>query len=110
MVYCTFCGLSNCKDCTKKTRIFPNSQPDPETGKRTKRGTICKMCDRKFFVKSIVQVTSKQISVQTSTIADTKKKLQRQCDDIQFDIKEDEYEQEAMLNQIDEADQDLDHI
>ena len=77
MVYCTYCGLSNCKDCSKKTRIYPQCEVDHETGKRKERGTICKLCDRKFFIKDIVQNTSKQIEVQNISIKAIKKNLKK---------------------------------
>lgn len=61
MVFCTFCGLSACQDCTKKTRIYPKSDKDPETGKQSLRGVICKLCDRKFFIRDIVSRSMQQI-------------------------------------------------
>lgn len=57
MVFCTFCGRSACEKCTKKTRLFPESYKDPATGKPTKRDTICKLCDRKFFIRELVNDT-----------------------------------------------------
>ena len=83
MVYCTYCGLSNCKPCATKTRIYPNSQVDHETGKRTERGTICKLCDRKFFIKDIVRASSKEIATQNIAIKAIKKNLDRLCNDAQ---------------------------
>ena len=82
MVYCTYCGLSNCKACTQKTRIYPNSQVD-ESGVRTSRGTICKLCDRKFFIKNIVRASSKEIATQNIAIKAIKKNLEALCDDAQ---------------------------
>jgi hypothetical protein len=70
MVFCQFCGVSACGDCTKKTRIFPACNIDPEVGKRTSRGVICKLCDRKFMVSGLVQNSIKQIEMQNTVIKD----------------------------------------
>ena len=100
MVFCTYCGHSNCKECSKKTRIYPNSQIDHETGKRTERGTICKLCDRKFHIKDIVQATSKLIEVQNISIKAIQKNLDKQCNDTQIEIGEDEFEKDNMINLV----------
>lgn len=44
---CLFCGLGACKTCSQKTRAFPMA----EKGSKNDRGTICKLCDRKFIVR-----------------------------------------------------------
>ena len=57
--HCHFCGLSNCKKCLVKTRNFqPKQTGTPQLDKKGQeirnRGTICKLCDRKFLVKEMV--------------------------------------------------------
>ena len=67
--HCHFCGNSNCKKCMTKTRKFVQ-RGDPSNGKRERaksgtelnksrrdipeRGSICKLCDRKFIIKEMV--------------------------------------------------------
>lgn len=72
--HCHFCGISNCKNCMKKTRkfyqdrrsSFANQQNPGESD--VLRGKICKVCDRKFFIKGMVQESSKQIKAQNLAI------------------------------------------
>lgn len=60
---CTFCGYACCQNCTKKTRPYPKSGDSQITtlrGHQTialkkHKGTICKECDRKFFVKEHIE-------------------------------------------------------
>lgn len=75
MVFCQFCGLSACQDCTKKTRIFAMSTAD-HTGKR-ERGIICKLCDRKFFIKEMMQKSIKEIEMQNVVIQLSKTKVNK---------------------------------
>lgn len=65
---CTFCGYACCPECTIKTRPYPLSALDSNK-KRSLRGTICKMCDRKFFVKSLVDTKMKQIETNKVSIS-----------------------------------------
>ena len=73
--HCQFCGMSSCKKCLKKTRQFrqprrsTTSQTDEnekkkKKAKKVKRGIICKLCDRKFIVKEMVQGTLDSITMQ----------------------------------------------
>lgn len=65
--HCTFCGMSSCKSCMTKSRCF---QPDKsgqkeldKSGREIKiRGTICKLCDRKFLVKEMIHTTLTEIT------------------------------------------------
>ena len=59
MHFCEFCGYSNHEKCVKKTRIYPQAPKDPETNRRSLRGKICRLCDRKFFVQEKVAATMK---------------------------------------------------
>ena len=61
MKYCEFCGHSNCKDCLKKTRIFPHHNQSLSDSKKEQRGKICKRCDRKFFIKRMLMDSTKTI-------------------------------------------------
>jgi len=82
MVFCQFCGVSACGDCTKKTRIFPACNIDPEVGKRTSRGVICKLCDRKFMVSGLVQNSIKQIEMQNTVIKDVAGNIANQMSEL----------------------------
>ena len=81
--YCEFCGISNCKKCTKGSRKFLgvstkkttresqsklNKSKDSKTDESEGRGRICKVCVRKFHIKEMVQDSSKLIYVQNLTI------------------------------------------
>ena len=64
--HCHFCGMSNCKKCMIKTRKFcdrnrgrgsnAGSANELSRSKRDlpDRGSICKLCDRKFLIKEMV--------------------------------------------------------
>lgn len=66
MVLCTFCGYGACKDCTKKERFFPLSEVKSKLHEQ--RGTVCKLCDRKFFVRGMVDITRKEIDANNTSI------------------------------------------
>ena len=53
MRFCSFCGNANDEKCMKKTRLYPLAPKDDE-GNLTARGPICRLCDRKFHVRSDV--------------------------------------------------------
>ena len=56
-----------------------------ETVKEDKRerGTICKLCDRKFFIKEMMTKSMKDIEMQNNVINQTKGKLQIQNNEIE---------------------------
>ena len=71
--HCTFCGNSNCKNCLKKSRNFQckkmGDQCLSECSKEVKvRGTICKLCDRKFLIKEMVHKTLEEISFHNTAL------------------------------------------
>jgi hypothetical protein len=47
--YSTYCSFSTCKVCLYKTRPYPMKNLG-----HGKRGDICKVCDRKFFVREMI--------------------------------------------------------
>jgi hypothetical protein len=51
-----FCGMSNCKKCLEKTRPYPAHNENNK-----KRGIICVLCDRKFYVKEILKESMEKI-------------------------------------------------
>ena len=51
MLFCQFCGTSNCEDCLFKERQFPRAQLQVDGSK--KKGQICKLCDRKFYLRQL---------------------------------------------------------
>ena len=64
--HCHFCGISNCKKCLVKTRPFKHSEAQIEVDKSgrevRRRGTICRLCDRKFIIKDTVNGSLKEIT------------------------------------------------
>ena len=57
--HCHFCGKSSCKACMTKQRNFKGKRGGDrqldKSGREVKlRGSICKLCDRKFLIKDIV--------------------------------------------------------
>jgi len=53
-----FCGGPYCKTCIIKTRPFPRNNPEYKN-----RGSICKICDRKFYVKDMVKASKERIEI-----------------------------------------------
>ena len=49
MLFCQFCGQSNCEKCFYKERMFPHGKINADGQKP--RGKICKLCDRKFIMR-----------------------------------------------------------
>ena len=65
--HCHFCGKSSCKLCMTKSRNFKHKRGGErqldKSGREVRlRGQICKLCDRKFLTKDIVQKTLKEIT------------------------------------------------
>jgi hypothetical protein len=56
--WCTFCGNSVCKECLTKTRPYPKAALD-NSGNRI-RGDICKLCDRRFLVRTMLLESQSQ--------------------------------------------------
>ena len=48
---CMFCGTANCENCLYKERAFPRATIN--AGGKKKKGEICKVCDRKFFIRQM---------------------------------------------------------
>ena len=72
--HCHFCGMSNCKHCLTKSRKFITKDTGrvelTKSGRQViKRGTICKLCDRKFLIKDMVQGTLDEIRTHNSAIS-----------------------------------------
>lgn len=69
--HCDFCGISNCKKCLRKQRNFKEIIGGLNRSQRgpNKRGMICKLCDRKFFIKQMVQGTLKDITAHNTFLA-----------------------------------------
>lgn len=63
---CQFCGRGCCKNCTQKSRPFPLAPKDP-SGMRL-RGPCCKLCDRKFLLRNLMDKTQKMMEVQNMSI------------------------------------------
>lgn len=80
MTKCTFCGLGACENCTKKKHYYPQSEM--KNGIHESRGTICKLCDRKFFIYKMVEATRKEIEANQASIKAIESNKKR--DKIQF--------------------------
>ena len=80
---CNFCALSYCSDCRYKQRAFykpgserrsrqsqsiANRKDIAKADKEERKGDICKVCDRKFFLKDIVSDKNLQIEAQTNQL------------------------------------------
>jgi hypothetical protein len=70
MEFCTFCGYGACENCAKKKRPFPMSEI--KNGLHEKRDKICKLCDRKFYIKKIVEKTKVKMDANDSNIGASK--------------------------------------
>ena len=77
---CFFCGISNCKNCLKKTRkFFVDEKKSNITGNtildKAEVGKICKLCDRKFFIREMLDKKIKVIKAQNLTIENSRKQI-----------------------------------
>eukprot|EP00347_Sterkiella_histriomuscorum_P019671 403340731 len=61
--YCTFCGYPFCKLCVLKSMPFPKNNPDYK-----QRGQICKICDRKFYIREMMKASKLEIEMQQMAI------------------------------------------
>lgn len=52
LAFSDFCGLSVCALCLTKTKPYPCRNENNKN-----RGTICKVCDRKFFIRDMLKDT-----------------------------------------------------
>ena len=68
MLFCDFCGQSVCQNCRKKKRLFPLGPVDEETGRLCLPGEICKVCDRKFFIRDNVKKSLDQMKAVDKSI------------------------------------------
>lgn len=71
--HCHFCGKSNCKKCMMKTRKFvqrrkPNGDLSKSRRDVPERGSICKLCDRKFLIKEMVHGSLDEITSHNDTL------------------------------------------
>jgi hypothetical protein len=60
-----------------------NSTRETVKEDKRERGTICKLCDRKFFIKEMMTKSMKDIEMQNNVINQTKGKLQIQNNEIE---------------------------
>jgi len=65
-IYSQFCGLKSC--CIHKERRFPYS-PDGS------KGSVCKICDRKFFMFESYREYAAEIEEQDAVIQENQKTL-----------------------------------
>jgi hypothetical protein len=75
--YCTFCGNAVCKECLTKSRIYPKAKLD-NNGER-QRGDICKLCDRKYLVRTMMLEAQSLLAKKTQK----EKKLLDEINEIQ---------------------------
>jgi len=54
LINSAFCAKTYCAKCRTKRRVFPRSQTRED-------GDICKVCDRKFFIREMLQENREQI-------------------------------------------------
>lgn len=80
---CHFCALSYCSKCRYKTRAFPKAnkalrktetlrgttkESKKDKDSQEDKGDICKVCDRKFFIKEMLQDKNLQIEAQVAQL------------------------------------------
>lgn len=53
-IECQFCEKFGCNECVYKTFPFPKNNPD-----MTKWGKICKVCETKFYIKTVKYLKDK---------------------------------------------------
>lgn len=68
---CEFCGYSTCASCNQKTREFPLWQKGPPGGDT--RGRCCKLCDRKFLIRTLIEDTTSAIKINSQVMISTQK-------------------------------------
>jgi len=84
--YCQFCGHPYCKLCLVKTMPFPQNNSDLKN-----RGDICKVCDRKFYIRLMVQGSKTKIESQSMTIDSLQDQLvekEKQCKNLDIEFKD----------------------
>eukprot|EP00347_Sterkiella_histriomuscorum_P020169 403338841 len=85
--FCDFCGDVFCKHCIAKTRPYPSNMNE--------RGQICRICDRKFYVKIMVQQSRDQIEVNGNLIQNLQYQLTEK--DLECKQLDDEFSQFSQL-------------
>ncbi len=84
--HCDFCGISNCKNCLSKTQNFRQdpkaSMVSASPSAEPVRGKCCKLCDRKFFIKDMIQNSGNLIKVQNLTIDNALRQTKKWSGDI----------------------------
>ena len=101
MVFCTFCGFSNCAKCIKKTKIYPCA-PVGGNGER-ERGPICKLCDRKFMVKKDVDEIKVLFDAAQKSLTHGLARLAEKGQNAQKTMNQEDQKSEYTLKQIDEV-------
>ena len=71
MLFCQFCGNSNCAACLYKERMFPRGRINAD-GQKPK-GKICKLCDHKFIVR--------QMNLETAMVVNKSKQEVRKLEE-----------------------------
>ena len=83
--HCSFCGVSNCKQCLRKTRPFAKattpesavsavskaSKASSKSQPQALRGPVCKLCDRKFFIRRMLKGSVDKIKQKNKLIKKT---------------------------------------
>lgn len=105
MVFCTFCGYSNDEKCVQKTRLYPESAKDHDTGRPSQRGSICKLCDHKFMVREKVLKVEKEIKVSKISLVEMLKNLGNQGTEAKSQIHQEEESNEYILTKITEMEE-----
>lgn len=67
--FCKFCGIANCPSCVDRKRVFPKCP------KKKTKGEICKLCDRKFYIRKLQQEYSVYLAQKDDVILQLQKEL-----------------------------------
>jgi hypothetical protein len=103
LTFCDFCGHKACEDCLYKKRKFQVSKSSSTNEISVKTGGICKVCDRKFIMKSAFTQYSAIIDKQDSQIEnDCKQFFTIQADGIKKD-----QQLKALVIEVEKADKNI---
>mmetsp|Transcript_15212 Transcript_15212/g.14786 ORF Transcript_15212/g.14786 Transcript_15212/m.14786 type:complete len:127 (+) Transcript_15212:377-757(+) len=105
MNFCQYCGFACCKVDLYKTRPYPKNNLG-----YSKRGDICKVCDRKFFVKEMINESTITIEENQQKLLHVQKILaekQQEVKLIEMDIDDQTKYQDIELDKVREVNSEI---
>ena len=89
----------------QRTRYYPRAIEDPETGKPSARGPICRLCTHKFFVWEGVNETHKHINATKISMVEGQKRLIIAGSEAKNEVHDEEDANQFQAQKIEEAEQ-----